>query len=73
MFVFLEESPGVILPVFKSLNPYIHKSIMGAVDYLKVLSPDSVAFPESFIVNPNYVHKYLPKIVLCIPLADSST
>ena len=64
---------GVIYPVFNFFNSYVTKSIMGAVDPLKIPSYYSMTQSENFKFNPNSVNRYCPKIISYLPLADSST
>ena len=46
---------------------------MGFVDPLKGPSYALMTCSEDFIFNPNYVNRYRPKIILYLPLVDSST
>ena len=46
---------------------------MGAVDPLKGPSYALMACLEKFTFNPNYVNRYIPKIISYLPLAQSST
>ena len=64
---------GVLLPVLKYLNWYIPKPTMGAVYHFKVPSSDSMTRSENFRFNPNVVNIYLPNMISCMPLAESST
>ena len=51
----VKDYPGVIYPVFKSLNIYLPKSTTGVVDPLKGPSSASMTCSENFRFNPNYV------------------
>ena len=46
---------------------------MGAVDPLKVPSSAPITCSEKLRYNPNYVNISLPKIMLYLHLAESST
>ena len=46
---------------------------MGIVDPLKGPLSDSMTCSEDFKFNYNYVNRSLPKIILYLPLAESST
>ena len=69
----VNDSSGVILPIFKSLNIYVPKSTMGVVDLLKGPSSASMKWSDNFWFNHNSVNRYLPKIISYLPLAESST
>ena len=43
------------------------------MDTFKVPSPDLMTCLEHFIINPNVVYRYLPKIISYLPLVESST
>ena len=47
-YVFIKDYSGTMLSVFRSLNLYDIKTILGAVDTLKVLSPDSLKMYRIF-------------------------
>ena len=64
---------GVIYPVFKSLNSYVPRSTMSAVDPLKVPSSVLITCSDHFEFNPNYVNTSLPNIISYLPLAETST
>ena len=69
----INNSSGVLLPVFKYLNIYVPKSTMGVVDPLKCPSSVSMMWSENFQFNPNYVNISHPKIISYLPLAESYT
>ena len=69
----VNNSSGVILLVFKSLNSYIPKSTMGVVDPLKGPSSDSMKWSDNFKLNSNYFNISRPKIISYLPLTESST
>ena len=60
----------VILSVSKSLNFHATKSIMVSVDPFKFPSPPPMTCSEKY---SNYVDIYLPKTILYMPLAETST
>ena len=64
---------GVISPILKIKNSYVPKSTMGSVDPLKGQSSDLMMWSDNFRFNPNYVNKYLTKIILHLPLMDLFT
>ena len=74
----LKEAPvnnysGLIFPVFKSLNMYVPKSTIGAIDHIKEPSSALITLSEDFIFNTNSFNRYLPNIMSYLPLADSYT
>ena len=46
---------------------------MGVADPLKGPASASMMSSDNFKFNPIYVHIYRPKIILYLPLAESST
>ena len=69
----INDSSGVILPIFKYLNIYISKSTMGYVYPLKGPSSDSMTCSENLKFNPISVNRSCFKITSYLPLAESFT
>ena len=73
MYEFVKYYSGANLPVFKSLNVYLPKSIMCFFDPLKVPSPAPRMCLEKFRFNTNDVNISIPKILLYLLLVESPT
>ena len=73
MYEFVKYYSGANLPVFKSLNFYLPKSIMCFFDPLKVPSPAPRMCLEKFRFNTNDVNISIPKILLYLLLVESPT